>query len=182
MSRLSSLNLHEKCTVSIYARTLINSHKQSFDSTKLLLPFSIRLMDLESNSRSAVSVGVAPLFFAASGANYSRLNSCVTSYFPGMVNLIHTNYGGKVTLGVKAKFVLFMCEFFKYNWWFQTSLLIDICASDYISRLKRFEVVYCLISVTRNERLYLRVFTDELTPLPSVSKLFKSAGWLEREA
>ncbi len=172
-----SLNLYEKRTTSIYVRTFLNANKQSFDSAKLLLPFSISSAGLELGSYSGVAAaGAAPLFFAAPYARYSRINSCVTSYFPGMVNLIHINCGGNVTLGVKAKFILFMCEFFKYNWWFKTSLLIDICASDYISRQKRFEVVYCLISITRNERLYLRVFTDELTPLPSVSKLFKSAG------
>lgn len=60
--------------------------------------------------------------------------------------------------------------------------LIDVCGVDYPGRPERFEVVYHLLSMRRNLRLRIKVFTDEATPVPSVTSLFKAAGWWEREA
>lgn len=60
--------------------------------------------------------------------------------------------------------------------------LIDISGVDYPDRPVRFEVVYQLLSLSQNARLTLKVFTDEDTPVPSVTSLYPSAGWFEREA
>ena len=46
---------------------------------------------------------------------------------------------------------------------------------------ERFEVVYHLLSLTRNHRIRVRVSTDEDQPVPSVTGLWPVAGWLERE-
>ncbi len=59
--------------------------------------------------------------------------------------------------------------------------LMEIAGVDYPSRPDRFEVQYCLLSLTRNHRLRVRVTTDEDTPVPSVTGLWPVAGWLERE-
>jgi len=59
--------------------------------------------------------------------------------------------------------------------------LMEIAGVDYPDRPERFEVVYCLLSLTRNHRVRLHVATDESTPVPSVTKLWPVAGWLERE-
>lgn len=59
--------------------------------------------------------------------------------------------------------------------------LMEIAGVDYPERAERFEVVYHLLSVTRNHRLRIRVSTDEETPVPSVTGIFPVAGWLERE-
>jgi NADH-quinone oxidoreductase subunit C len=59
--------------------------------------------------------------------------------------------------------------------------LMEIAGVDYPERPERFEVVYHLLSVTRNHRLRVRVSTDEATPVPSVTNIFPVAGWLERE-
>jgi NADH-quinone oxidoreductase subunit C len=59
--------------------------------------------------------------------------------------------------------------------------LIDICGVDYPNRPERFEVVYQLLSMRHNIRIRVKVTTDEETPVPSVSSLFSSAPWLERE-
>jgi NADH-quinone oxidoreductase subunit C len=60
--------------------------------------------------------------------------------------------------------------------------LIDICGVDYPSRPERFEVVYQLLSMRHNCRVRVKVSTDEETPVPSISSLFSSAPWFEREA
>jgi NADH-quinone oxidoreductase subunit C len=59
--------------------------------------------------------------------------------------------------------------------------LIDICGVDYPNRPERFEVVYQLLSMRHNLRIRVKVTTDEETPVPSVSSLFSSAPWFERE-
>ena len=59
--------------------------------------------------------------------------------------------------------------------------LMEIAGVDYPDRTERFEVVYCLLSLTRNHRLHVHVATDEDHPIPSVTDLWPVAGWLERE-
>jgi len=59
--------------------------------------------------------------------------------------------------------------------------VMDICGVDFPERAERFEVVYNLLSVTRNQRLRVVISTDETTPVQSVSSIWLSAGWWERE-
>lgn len=59
--------------------------------------------------------------------------------------------------------------------------LMEIAGVDYLDRAERFEVVYHLLSVTKNHRLRVRVSTDEATPVPTVVNIWPVAGWLERE-
>jgi NADH-quinone oxidoreductase subunit C len=64
---------------------------------------------------------------------------------------------------------------------FEYQQLMEIAGVDYPERLERFDVVYHLLSLTRNHRIRIRVTTDEEQPVPSVTGLFPVAGWLERE-
>ena len=59
--------------------------------------------------------------------------------------------------------------------------MMEIAGVDYPDRPERFEVVYHLLSVTRNHRLRVRVSTDEATPVPTIVPVWPNAGWLERE-
>jgi len=59
--------------------------------------------------------------------------------------------------------------------------LMEIAGVDYLERAERFDVVYCLLSLTRNHRIKVRVTTDEVKPVPSVTGIWPVAGWLERE-
>jgi NADH-quinone oxidoreductase subunit C len=59
--------------------------------------------------------------------------------------------------------------------------LMEIAGVDWPDRPKRFEVVYCLLSVTKNHRLRVHVGANEADPVPSVTGLWPVAGWLERE-
>ena len=59
--------------------------------------------------------------------------------------------------------------------------LMEIAGVDYLDRAERFDVVYCLLSLTRNHRIKVRVTTDEVQPVPSVTGIWPVAGWLERE-
>ena len=59
--------------------------------------------------------------------------------------------------------------------------VMDVCGVDYPQRRPRFDVVYNLLSVTRNRRLRVIVQADEGTPVPSVSSVWPCATWWERE-
>ncbi len=60
--------------------------------------------------------------------------------------------------------------------------LIDVCGVDYPERDNRFDVVYHLLSPSRNLRLRLKVETDDMTPVPSITPILPGADWFEREA
>jgi NADH-quinone oxidoreductase subunit C len=59
--------------------------------------------------------------------------------------------------------------------------LMEIAGADYPQRAERFEVVYMLLSVTKNHRIMVKVQAAEDTPVPTVTTLWPVAGWLERE-
>jgi NADH-quinone oxidoreductase subunit C len=59
--------------------------------------------------------------------------------------------------------------------------LMEIAGCDYPERPERFEVNYHLLSLTKNRRIRVKVFTDESTPVPSATVLWPVANWLERE-
>ncbi len=61
-------------------------------------------------------------------------------------------------------------------------LLSDLCGVDYPDRKERFEVVYNLLSLKLNQRIRVKVTTDEESAVPSVTSVYRAAGWFEREA
>jgi NADH-quinone oxidoreductase subunit C len=59
--------------------------------------------------------------------------------------------------------------------------MMEIAGADYPDRAERFEVVYMLLSLTKNHRVMVKCSTDEQTPVPTITTLWPNAGWLERE-
>jgi NADH-quinone oxidoreductase subunit C len=59
--------------------------------------------------------------------------------------------------------------------------IIDISGADYPYRAQRFDVVYHLLSPTKNLRIRVRVHADEETLVPSVTGVWPGADWYERE-
>ena len=59
--------------------------------------------------------------------------------------------------------------------------LIDITAVDFPNREKRFKIIYLLLSHENNLRIIVNVNIEENDILPSLTKIFPSANWMERE-
>ena len=59
--------------------------------------------------------------------------------------------------------------------------LIDITAVDYPHKAKRFKIVYLLLSHENNLRIIINIDIDEKITIPSITKIFPSANWMERE-
>ena len=64
----------------------------------------------------------------------------------------------------------------------QFQQLVDLCGVDFPDRSQRFDVVYHLLSLTKNHRVRIKVQTDEDTPVPTVIPVYPCANWFEREA
>ena len=60
-------------------------------------------------------------------------------------------------------------------------MLLDITAVDYPKRSKRFELIYNLLSLKNHLRIRVKIFLNDNEIVPSISKLYKSACWYERE-
>ena len=86
---------------------------------------------------------------------------------------------GEVSLTVARERIAEICTILRDR--FEYQQLMEIAGVDYPQRAERFDVVYHLLSVTRNHRIRLRVTTDEEMPVPSVTGVWPVAGWLERE-
>jgi len=62
-------------------------------------------------------------------------------------------------------------------------MLSDLTVVDYLGRVPRFEVVYVLYSLAQRHRLRVKVAVPEEDAIvPTVSSVWKAAGWAEREA
>lgn len=59
--------------------------------------------------------------------------------------------------------------------------MVEMAGVDFPDRAERFEVVYMLLSLTKNHRVMIKLSTDENTPVPTITSLWPNAGWLERE-
>ena len=88
---------------------------------------------------------------------------------------------GEITLTVKRESIADVLKAVRDTPGLEYQQLMEIAGVDYPDRPERFEVVYQLLSLTKNRRLRVKVATDEATPVPTVTTLWPVAGWLERE-
>lgn len=89
---------------------------------------------------------------------------------------------GELTLTVEPANIVEVMSFLRRDVQCQFISFIDICGADYPARERRFDVVYHLLSPRQNQRIRVKVMTDEETPVPSVTGVFPGADWFEREA
>ena len=88
---------------------------------------------------------------------------------------------GEITLTVRRESVVEALRALRDTPGLEYQQLMEIAGVDFPDRAERFEVVYQLLSLTKNRRLRVKVATDEEKPVPSVTGMWPVAGWLERE-
>jgi len=89
---------------------------------------------------------------------------------------------GELNLEVRADQIVGVITFLRDDPRCKFQTLIDLCGVDYPARGERFDVVYHLLSMRLNQRIRVRVTTDETTPVPSIAGVHPCADWFEREA
>jgi len=91
----------------------------------------------------------------------------------------------ELTLYVSPSAIVPVLTFLRDHSQCQYAALMDISGADYPTKSGegrgRFEVVYHLLSVRFASRIRVKTYTDEVTPVPSVTGLFRGADWYERE-
>ncbi|KAF0119074.1 MAG: NADH-quinone oxidoreductase subunit C [Rhodospirillaceae bacterium] len=88
---------------------------------------------------------------------------------------------GELTLAVQRVDLIKVLTFLRDDANCQFRQLVFLAGADYPEREERFEVIYHLLSLRHNQRIRLKVTTDEVTPVPSATGVFASANWFERE-
>ncbi len=89
---------------------------------------------------------------------------------------------GDETIVIGKDALLEIAEFLR-NPPFAFTMLLDLTCVDYPGRTDRFEMVYHLFSLSRNERIRIKLaLPEEAASVASLSGLWKNADWLEREA
>lgn len=92
-------------------------------------------------------------------------------------------FRGELTVIVKAEKIIEVAQHLRDADGLKYNLLSDITAVDYYPAEPRFGVCYHLYSMAFNRRLRLKVlWSDGDAPVPSMTKLWPSANWEEREA
>jgi NADH-quinone oxidoreductase subunit C len=89
---------------------------------------------------------------------------------------------GELIIHARAEEIVAVALYLRDNVNCQFKQLVDICGTDYPERPERFDVVYNFLSVAQNQRARVKVQTDEQTPVPSLTDIYSSADWYEREA
>jgi NADH-quinone oxidoreductase subunit C len=111
----------------------------------------------------------------------SQLAARISAALPGAVTGTNIAFG-ELTLEAEAADIIRVLTYLRDDPDCQFRTIIDVCGADYPSRPKRFDVVYHLLSITKNQRIRVKVQTDEATPVPSAIPVYLGAGWFEREA
>jgi len=89
---------------------------------------------------------------------------------------------GELTIYAERDAIVSLLEFLARDQLCMFEMLIDVCGVDYPERSQRFEVVYHLLSMRMNQRIRVKISTDEETAVPTVTELHPTANWFEREA
>jgi NADH-quinone oxidoreductase subunit C len=91
-----------------------------------------------------------------------------------------TEFRGETTITVKKDQIVEICNYLKLELGY--NFLTDLCGVDYLGQAPRFMVVYQLYSISKHDRLRIKVPVEENTArVDSVSGVWGTANWLERE-
>jgi NADH-quinone oxidoreductase subunit C len=109
------------------------------------------------------------------------LGEYVAQALPQDVLGAEVNRVGELSLTVKAASIVKVLSFLRDDSGCLFKQLVDVCGVDWPGREQRFDVVYHLLSMKHNQRVRVKVATDEEIPVPSATSVFSSANWFERE-
>jgi len=88
---------------------------------------------------------------------------------------------GELLIEINENNLIEVLQFLKSNEKCKFRQLIDIAGVDYPEEEKRFQLVYLLLSHERNERIKLSIKFQSDEIINSITKIFSSANWMERE-
>ncbi len=110
-----------------------------------------------------------------------HLGAHIAASMPGTVSG-HEVAFGELVLHARAGDIVALTIFLRDDPHCKFQTLIDLCGVDYPERPKRFDVVYHFLSMRLNQRVRVKLQTDETNPVASIAEVHPCADWFEREA
>ncbi|MFM7673314.1 MAG: NADH-quinone oxidoreductase subunit C [Candidatus Fonsibacter sp.] len=87
----------------------------------------------------------------------------------------------QIVININKNDLFKLIIFFKNHPILKFRQLVDILGVDYPTKNKRFEIIYLLLSHEINLRIVLKIQVEDGESVPSITDIFLSANWLERE-
>ena len=112
--------------------------------------------------------------------NIIELEKIVNSELASKVDSSSTNYG-ELLIEIKVEELINVINFLKSNDLCKFRQLIDIAGIDYPEEEKRFKLIYLFLSHENNLRIKISINFEMTKQIPSITKIFPSANWMERE-
>ena len=110
----------------------------------------------------------------------SEIQERILTSFPDDILTIQTVLN-EVVVWIQPPAIVKLLTFLRDDPTCQFEVLVDVTCVDYPEQNLRFELVYNLLSIQNNERIRVKLNTDEENTVSSVSMVFSSANWYERE-
>lgn len=111
----------------------------------------------------------------------TQMIKLVQECLPKYLQLARLTHQKEVELCIAPSGIVPVISFLKRHHQTQFTNIVDIAGVDVPARQNRFELVYNLLSIKQNARIRVKTYTDELTPVDSITPIFKGADWYERE-
>ncbi len=115
-----------------------------------------------------------------SNETMEALGAAIAAALPAAVTGYAINHG-ELTLAANATDLVKVATFLRDDARCAFVCFIDVTAVDWPQRERRFDVVYHLLSPTKNQRIRVKIEVDEATPVASLVDVFPGANWFERE-
>jgi NADH-quinone oxidoreductase subunit C len=112
--------------------------------------------------------------------NINDLEKTVNSSLTTAIKVSKINFN-QLYINIEIENLISSILFLKTNEKCKFKQLIDITAVDYPEKEKRFKIVYLLLSLENNLRILINSHINEEDEVPSLTKIFSSANWMERE-
>ena len=119
--------------------------------------------------------------WTVSDEDLAELGQRIMANSAGGVTMARVAYG-ELTLEAEARRIVHVLADLRDDPNLRFRQLIDLTAVDFPDREKRFDVVYHLLSFSKNRRVRIKIQTDEDTPVSSICSVHPCADWFEREA
>jgi NADH-quinone oxidoreductase subunit C len=113
--------------------------------------------------------------------DFSAYGEALSGALSGAIRAHHVAVG-ELTLEAEASDIVRVMTYLRDDPTCEFKMLVDICGVDWPQREKRFDVVYHLLSLTRNQRIRVKLQVGEDEAVPSIVTVFPAANWFEREA
>ncbi len=118
------------------------------------------------------------------------LNNSIQNLIIYLLKILPFNFFEKIIYKIKDNTIIFtiqknnlnfLINLLKNHYLFQFKTLISITCVDFPEKENRFEIIYFLLSYKLNLRVMVKTFTNEISPIESITTIFPSASWYERE-